>query len=179
MTSSLTPFFRPRGVVVVGASTSPEKLGYGVARNLVYSDYPGAIHFVSKKSGELFNRPLYTDLSQLPDPVDLAILIVPSPATPQTLEACGNCGIHAAIVIASGFREAGPEGAALEAKCLEVAHEYGIRMVGPNCIGSIDTNLPLDTTFLPPPMPARGHIGFISHSGAFCAAIIVSASVTF
>ncbi len=172
MTSSLTPFFRPRGVVVVGASTSPEKLGYGVARNLVYSDYPGAIHFVSKKSGELFNRPLYTDLSQLPDPVDLAILIVPSPATPQTLEACGNCGIHAAIVIASGFREAGPEGAALEAKCLEVAHEYGIRMVGPNCIGSIDTNLPLDTTFLPPPMPARGHIGFISHSGAFCAAII-------
>ena len=172
MSSSLTPFFNPRGVVVVGASTSPEKLGYGAARNLVYSGYNGAIHFVSQKTGELFNRPLYTDLSQVPDPVDLAILIVPAPATPETLEACGQRGIRAAIVVASGFREAGPEGAALEAHCLEVARKHGIRMVGPNCIGSLDTHLPLDTTFLAPPMPARGHIGFVSHSGAFCAAII-------
>jgi acetyltransferase len=172
MSYSLIPFFNPRGVVVVGASTSPEKLGYGAARNLVYSGYKGAIHFVSQKTGELFNRPLYTDLSQMPDPVDLAILIVPAPATPETLEACGQRGIHAAIVVASGFREAGTEGAALEARCLEVAHKHGIRMVGPNCIGSLDTHLPLDTTFLAPPMPARGHIGFVSHSGAFCAAII-------
>ena len=172
MSSPLTPFFNPRGVVVVGASTSPEKLGYGAARNLVYSGYKGAIHFVSQKTGELFNRPLYTDLSQVPDPVDLAMLIVPAPATPATLEACGQRGIRAAIVVASGFREAGPEGAALEARCLEVAHKYSIRMVGPNCIGSLDTHLPLDTTFLAPPMPTRGHIGFVSHSGAFCAAII-------
>jgi len=172
MSSSLTPFFNPRGVVVVGASTSPEKLGYGAARNLVYSGYKGAIHFVSQKTGELFNRPLYTGLSQVPDTVDLAILIVPAPATPETLEACGQRGIRAAIVVASGFREAGPEGAALEAHCLEVAKKHGIRMVGPNCIGSLDTHLPLDTTFLAPPMPAPGHIGFVSHSGAICAAII-------
>jgi acetyltransferase len=172
MPLSLTPFFNPRGVVVVGASTSPEKLGYGAARNLVYSGYTGAIHFAGLKTGELFNRPLYTDLSQVPDPVDLAVLIVPAPATPETLEACGQRGIRAAIVVASGFREAGPEGTALEAQCLEVARKHGIRMVGPNCIGSLDTHLPFDTTFLPPPMPARGHIGFISHSGAFCASII-------
>ena len=169
---SLTPFFNPRGVVLVGASTSHEKLGYGAARNLVYSGYKGAIHFVGLKPGELFNRPLYTDLSQVPDPIDLAVLIVPASFTPETLEACGVRGIRAAIVVASGFREAGPEGAALEVQCLEVAHRYGIRMVGPNCIGSLDTHLPLDTTFLAPPMPARGPIGFISHSGAFCAAII-------
>jgi len=172
MTSSLTPFFNPRGVVVVGASTSPEKLGYGAARNLVYSGYKGAIHFVSQKTGKLFNRPLYTDLSQVPDPVDLAVLIVPAPATPETLEACGQRGIRAVIIVASGFREAGVEGAALEARCLEVAREHGIRMVGPNCIGGLDTHLPLDTTFLAPPIPTRGHIGFVSHSGAFCAAII-------
>lgn len=170
--SPLTPFFNPHGVVIVGASTSPEKLGYGAARNLVYSGYNGAIHFVSQKKGTLFNRPLYTDLSQVPDPVDLAILIVPAPATPETLAVCGRRGIRAAIVVASGFREAGPEGAALEAQCLEVARRHGIRMVGPNCIGSLDTHLPLDTTFLAPPMPAQGHIGFVSHSGAFCAAII-------
>ncbi|MFZ5822089.1 MAG: acetate--CoA ligase family protein [Chloroflexota bacterium] len=172
MPSSLTPFFQPKGVVIIGASTSPEKLGYGAARNLVYSGYNGAIHFVSQKPGTLFNHPLYTDLQQVPDPVDLAVLIVPAPATPATLEACGQRGIRAAIVVASGFREAGPEGAALEARCLETARKHGIRMVGPNCIGSLDTHLPLDTTFLPPPMPARGQIGFISHSGAFCAAII-------
>ncbi len=172
MDTSLTPFFNPRGVVIVGASTSLEKLGYGAARNLVYSGYNGAIHFVGQKTGTLFNRPLDTGLSQVPDPVDLAVLIVPAPATPETLEACGKRGIRAAIVVASGFREAGPEGAALEARCLEAARRHGIRLVGPNCIGSLDTHLPIDTTFLAPPMPARGHIGFVSHSGAFCAAII-------
>jgi len=88
MSSSLTPFFQPKGVVIVGASTSPQKLGYGVARNLVVSGYRGAIHFVSQKSGMLFGRPLYTALSQVPEPVDLAVLIVPAGDTPQALEAC-------------------------------------------------------------------------------------------
>jgi acetyl coenzyme A synthetase (ADP forming)-like protein len=170
--SSLLPFFKPRGVVVIGASTAPEKLGYGAARNLVQSGYLGAIHFVSQKQGELFGRRLYTDLSQVPDPVDLAILIVPPNATPQTIEECGRRGIKAAVIVSSGFREVGAEGAVLEQKCVEAARQYGIRLLGPNCIGTIDTHLPLDTTFLQPPMPAQGHIGFISHSGAFCAAII-------
>jgi acetate---CoA ligase (ADP-forming) len=172
MDSSLIPFFSPRGIVVIGASTSPGKLGYGVARNLIHGGYPGAIHFVRQKPGELFGRPLYTDVSQVPDPVDLAILIVPPEAAPKTIEGCGRHGIQAAIIISSGFREVGAEGAALEQECLDVAREYNVRVLGPNCIGTIDTHLPLDTTFLQPPMPAQGHIGFISHSGAFCAAII-------
>ncbi|HNB86542.1 MAG TPA: CoA-binding protein, partial [Anaerolineales bacterium] len=86
MDKSLTPFFNPRGVVVVGASTSPEKLGYGVARNLIESKYRGAIHFVSQKKGELFGHPLLLSLNEVPDPVDLAILIVPTQSTPQTIE---------------------------------------------------------------------------------------------
>src|SRR5215207_5036801 len=85
MDLSITPFFSPRGVVVIGASTSPEKLGYGVARNLIQSGYLGAIHFVSHKPGEIFGHPLYTELTQVPDPVDLAILIVPPNATPKTI----------------------------------------------------------------------------------------------
>jgi acetyltransferase len=172
MDNSLLPFFRPRGVVVIGASTAPEKLGYGVARNLIQSGYTGAIHFVGQRTGALFGRPLHTNLSQVPDPVDLAILIVPSQTTPQTIAACGQRGIHAAIIMSSGFCEVGEEGAALERQCLEAARAYGVRLLGPNCIGTLDTHLPLDTTFLQPPMPAAGHIGFISHSGAFCAAII-------
>jgi acetyl coenzyme A synthetase (ADP forming)-like protein len=170
--SSLIPFFSPHGIVVIGASTSPEKLGYGVARNLIQCGYQGAVHFVSQKPGELFGRRLYTDLSQVPGPLDLAILIVPPQATPLTIEDCGRRGLKAAIIISSGFREVGPDGAALEQECLAKARSHGIRLLGPNCIGTIDTHLPLDTSFLPPPMPVRGPIGFISHSGAFCAAIV-------
>ena len=172
MTDSLLPFFRPKGVVIVGASTSPEKLGYGAARNLVQSGYSGAIHFVSQKAGTLFERPLYTGIAQVPDPVDLAVLIVPPNAMPETLEACAQRGIRAAVIVTSGFREAGAEGAALEARCVEIARTNDMRFLGPNCIGTLDTHLPLDTTFLQPPMPNTGGIGFISHSGAFCAAII-------
>jgi acetyltransferase len=172
MDSTLTPFFRPQGVVVVGASTSPEKLGYGVARNLVQGGYAGAIHFVSQKAGTLFGRPLYTELGQVPDPVDLAILIVPTQSTPQTIEECGRRGIKAAIIVSSGFREVGAEGAALEQQCVDTARKHSVRFLGPNCIGTLDTHLPLDTTFLQPPMPAQGGIAFVSHSGAFCAAII-------
>ena len=170
--SSLLPFFKPQGVVVIGASTSPEKLGYGVARNLVQSGYQGAIHFVGQKQGTLFERPLYTDLTQVPDPVDLAILIVPPQSTPQTILDCAQRGIKAVTIVSSGFREAGAQGGALEQECLDIAHAQGVRLLGPNCIGTLDTHLPLDTTFLQPPMPTKGGIGFISQSGAFCAAII-------
>src|SRR6266498_1045788 len=140
MDSSLTPFFNPRGVVIFGASTSPEKLGYGVARNLIQSGYQGAIHFVSQKAGELFGRPIHTDLSQIPNPVDLAVLIVPPQAMPKAIEDCGRRGIKAAILVSSGFRDVGAEGAALEQKCIDIAHAQGVRLLGPNCIGTIDTH---------------------------------------
>ena len=172
MTESLLPFFQPQGVVVIGASTSPEKLGYGAARNLIESGYQGAIHFVAQKSGELFGRTIHTSLQDVPNPVDLAILIVPTQATPQAIEECARRGIKAAVIVSAGFREVGAEGAALEQQCVEIARAHGVRLLGPNCIGTIDTHLPLDTTFLQPPMPEKGGIGFISHSGAFAAAII-------
>ncbi|MDP1545040.1 MAG: acetate--CoA ligase family protein [Anaerolineales bacterium] len=172
MDNSLLPFFQPKGVVVIGASTSPEKLGYGVARNLIQSGYTGAIHLVAQKSGEIFGKKIHTNLQDIPDPVDLAILIVPTPATPQAIEVCGKRGIKAAVIVSAGFREVGEEGAELEKRCVEIAHAQGVRLLGPNCIGTIDTHFPLDTTFLQPPMPEKGGIGFISHSGAFAAAIV-------
>lgn len=172
MDSSLIPFFSPSGIVVIGASASPEKLGHGVARNLAASGFQGPIHFVSQKGGELFGRALYTDLASVPDPVDLAVLVVPSNAMVGAIQSCARRGIRAAIMVSAGFREAGPDGAALEQECVALARAAGMRLLGPNCIGTIDTHLPLDTTFLQPPMPAPGGIGFISHSGAFCAAII-------
>ena len=172
MDSSLLPLFQPKGVVVIGASTSTEKLGYGVARNLFQSGYKGAIHLVAQKSGKVFGKKIYTSLQEIPDPVELAILIVPTQATSQAIEECGERGIKAAVIVSAGFREVGEEGAKLEQECVDAAQKHGVRLLGPNCIGTIDTHFPLDTTFLQPPMPDQGGIGFISHSGAFAAAII-------
>ncbi len=172
MKPSLKPFFRPKGVVVVGASTKASKLGYGVARNLVNSGFDGEINFVSQKAGNLFGRPIYTNLEEVPDPVDLAVLIVPAPGVCNALENCKKRGIHAAIVVSSGFRETGQEGAKLEIELMRIAENANIRILGPNCIGLLDTHFPLDTTFLPPPMPFAGDVAFISQSGAICAAII-------
>jgi len=136
------------------------------------SGYPGAIHFVNPKGGTLLERPLHSTLSTIPDPIDLAVLLIPAKFAPQTLEACGQRGIRAAIIASGGFRETNEIGAALEAECLRIAQQYEMRLIGPNCIGLLDTHLPLDTTFLPPPGPNPGSIAFISHSGAICAAII-------
>lgn len=165
-------FFEPKGIVLFGASTTPTSLGFGVARNLVQSGYPGAIHFVNPKGGRLLERPLHPSLATIPDPVDLAVLLIPAKFAPQTLEACGQRGIRAAIIASGGFRETDETGAALEAECLHIAQQYQMRLIGPNCIGLLDTHLPLDTTFLPPPGPNAGDIAFISHSGAICAALI-------
>ena len=169
---SLRAFFNPRGVVVVGASRDPNKLGYGLARNLVQSGYQGAVHLVNPKGGTLLGCPIYPNVAEVPDPADLAVLLIPAHFVSQTLQACGERGIRAAIIAAGGFRETGPEGAALEEECLRVARSYGMRLLGPNCIGLLDTHLPLDTTFLPPPGPTPGEVAFISHSGAICAAVI-------
>ncbi len=170
--SSLAPFFSPHGVAVVGASQDPTKLGYGLARNLVQSNYQGVVHFVNPKGGSLLGRPMVSSIAEVPEPVDLAILLIPARFVAGALRECGQHGLRAAIIGSGGFRETGPEGAALEAECLRVAREFGIRLLGPNCIGLLDTHLPIDATFLSPPGPLPGDVAFISHSGAICAAVI-------
>lgn len=172
MDESLRPFFMPKSVAVLGASQHPEKLGYGLARNLLMSDYRGDIWFVNPKGGELFGRTIYPKIDDVPEPVDLAVLLVPAEAAAESLEACGRAGIRAVILASGGFSEIGEKGAELERQALAIAVKWGIRMVGPNCIGILDTHLPLDTTFLPPPGPPPGSVAFISHSGAICAAVI-------
>ncbi len=169
---SLKPFFNPKGVAVVGASENPTKLGYRLANNLVRSHYQGAVHFVNIKGGQLLNRPIHESVLDVPDPVDLATILIPAPYIADVLRQCGQRGIHAVIVGSGGFREAGPEGKELEKELIAVAKEEGIRMIGPNCIGLLDTHFPIDTTFLPPPGPTPGDVAFISQSGAICAAVI-------
>jgi acetate---CoA ligase (ADP-forming) len=171
-TNELTPFFSPKGVAVVGASQNPVKLSYGLARNLLQSNYPGVVHFVNPKGGSLWGRPIYANLLEVPDPVDLAVLLIPAEVVPQAIENCGKRGIPGVIIGSGGFRETGSEGARLEEECLRIARQYGLRLMGPNCIGLLDTHFPIDATFLPPPGPTPGDVAFISHSGAICAAVI-------
>ncbi len=169
---TLTPFFEPKGVAIIGASTDPNKLGYGLSRNLIQSHYQGAIHFVNPKGGRLLGQTIYRLIGEVPDPVDLAMILIPAPNVPEALKACGERGIPAAIIGAGGFRETSAQGAALEQACLEIAQQYNLRLLGPNCIGLLDTHLPIDITFLPPPGPTPGDVAFLSHSGAICAAVI-------
>jgi acetyltransferase len=164
--------FLPRGIVVIGASHNSSKLGYGLARNLVQSNYKGEVYFVNPKGGRLFNLPVYTSVNLVPDPLDLAAILVPAPVVPRVLQECGERGIKIAIVNSGGFSETGPEGMNLEQECLTTARKFDMCLVGPNSVGILDTHLPLNLTFLPPPGPPPGNTAFISQSGAICASVI-------
>jgi acetyltransferase len=165
---SLKSLFSPDGIVLIGASQDPSKLGYVLARNLIYSGFPGKVHFVNPKGGTLFNQPIHSRLSAVPDPVDLAVILVPAMAVPENLRECGQRGIRAVIISSGGFKETGEQGEDLENACLSIAREYQMRLVGPNCVGLIDTHLPMNTTFLPHSDLPPGEIAFISQSGAIC-----------
>ena len=169
----MTPFFSPNGVALIGASRDPGKLSYGVLRNLIdpQSGYPGPIYPVNPKADEILGLRCYPDISAVPDPVELAIMLIPAGMVPEAVEACGKRGVKAAVIISGGFREVGPEGLARERQTVEIAARYGLRLMGPNGIGVIDTHTPLNTTFVRG-MPARGEIAFLSQSGALCGGII-------
>ena len=169
---SLKPFFEPKSIVVIGVSNNEQKLGYGVAKNLVKSGYNGKINFVNPKGGELFGRKVFASVEQLDESIDLAVIAISAKNVPPMLLACSQKGIKNFIIISSGFREIGQDGAKIEEICKEIQEKEDLRILGPNCIGIIDTNFPIDTTFLPNPHAKRGEIAFVTQSGALGAAII-------
>ncbi len=169
--SDLTVFFRPQGVAVIGASRDPQKLGHGVVRNLLEYRYSGKVYPINPGADEILGLKVYRHIAEVPDPLDLAVIIVPARSVAEELEACGKRGVKNAIVVSGGFRETGPEGAAREAVIKDLAAQYGIQVIGPNCIGTIDTHTPLNTTFVTG-MPRPGDIALVSQSGAMAAAVI-------
>jgi len=168
----LAPMFEPRSVVVIGASQDKSKLGYGVARNLIGSGYPGEIYLVNPRGGELFGKPIIPSIDLLEKEIDLALVVVRAELVPNILIACSQIGIKHFIILTSGFKESGDEGKAIEYASKKIADEYRLRILGPNCVGIIDTHLPIDTTFIQPPMPLKGNIAFVTQSGALSAALI-------
>jgi len=165
MASSLKPFFEPKGVAIIGASDKPDKLSHGILKNLTLYGYSGGIYPVNPKTSEILGKKCYADITSVPDPVDLAVVILPAPAIPQVLEDCAKRGIKAVTVISGGFKEVGEQGRDLEKHILSITRKHGMRLIGPNCVGTLNRINGLDTTFIKG-IPAKGGIGFISQSGA-------------
>lgn len=171
MPDGLKPFFAPRGVAIIGASASPTKLSFGILRNLSLYGFTGQIAPVNPKEAQILGFKSYPDISAVPDPVDLAVIVLPAPLVPGVLEDCGKRGLKAVIVITGGFKEIGPEGAAIEKSLVTIARRYSMRIIGPNCVGTLDMYTGLNTTFIQG-QPARGGIGFVSQSGAVVGGVV-------
>lgn len=166
-------FFEPSSVAVIGASRDPEKLGFAVLHNLVEGGYAekGAVYPINPKAEAILGLQAYASVMDVPGPIDLAVIVIPYPYVPDALRVCGEKGIPAAIVISAGFREAGMEGLERERELLAIATEYSIRLIGPNCLGVIDTHTPLNASFSAG-TPPRGPMAFMSQSGALGTAIL-------
>jgi acetyltransferase len=167
----LTRLFAPRTVAVIGASRDPDKVGYRVVENLVKGGFEGAIYPVNPSATEVLGLRAYPSLPDIPEAVDLAVVVLPAPVVLQTIEMCAAHGVGAAIVISAGFREVGGKGAELEEALRRRVKELGIRVLGPNCLGLIVTESRLNATFAKG-MPPSGGIAFVSQSGALCTAAL-------
>ena len=169
----LEEFFDPKSVAVVGASTSPEKLGYAVLENLVNGGYAkvGKIFPINPKADEILGQKAYPSVLDVPENIDLAVIVIPYPYVPAVLEECGKKKIPGVVVISAGFREAGMEGLERELELLEIAKKYQLRLIGPNCLGIIDTFTPINASFSAG-TPPQGPMAFMSQSGALGTAIL-------
>jgi len=168
---SLDAIFRPRSIAVIGASRTPGKVGYILTENIISSGYEGKIHPVNPNADEILGLKSYPSVLDVPGEVDLAVISIPSRFVLDVAEECGEKGVKAVVVISAGFKEIGREGALLEDKLVEVGEKYGMRIQGPNCLGFINTETPLNLSFAAA-MPRKGRIGFISQSGALGTAVL-------
>jgi acetyl coenzyme A synthetase (ADP forming)-like protein len=156
-------------IAVVGASQDPNKVGYAIMRNLL--SFQGSVYPVNPKAAEILGRKAYPSLSQIPENVDIVIVAIPANGVPQVLREAGEKKIPLAIIISSGFRETGETGRKLEEEVLTVARQYGVRIMGPNCLGLMLPHQGINTTF-DSVSPKPGKIAFISQSGAIITTIV-------
>lgn len=167
----ITPIFEARSVAVVGASERPGSLGTVVFRNLTEAGFKGPIYPVNPKYQSVQERDCFGSVTDLDDPVDLAVIVTPAAAVPRVLEDCGTRGVPAAVILSAGFREAGATGKALEESVLDTARRHSIRFIGPNCLGVMRPDIALNATFSQS-MAKPGQIALVSQSGAMCTAML-------
>jgi acetyl coenzyme A synthetase (ADP forming)-like protein len=167
--SLLPEILNARSIALIGATPEPNKVGYAVLRNLLA--FPGKLYPVNPKHLKILGRTVYPDLGSIPDPVDIAVIVVPARFVPKIVQEAGEKGVPLAIIISSGFRESGNVGEELEQQVLAIAKRYNLRIMGPNCLGLMLPHQGINTTF-DPISPRPGNIAFISQSGAIISTIV-------
>ncbi len=168
--NDLSAIFTPKSVAVIGASSSPEKLGFQILKNIRDAGFKGPIYPVNPKATAILDLPCYPSIGAVDGAPELAVIIVPAGAVPATLADCGVKGVKGAVVISGGFGESGPEGEALQRQAVEVALAHKIRMVGPNCQGVNNPYHGLCASW--PLLTMRGAIAVVSQSGTVAAALM-------
>lgn len=167
----LEAFSEPASIAVIGASREPGKVGHQILNNILSSGFKGKIFPVNPNCTSLLGLKCYPKVLDVPGEVDLGIIAVPATIVPSVVEDSGRKGLKALIVVSAGFKEAGGEGSKLEKQIVETCRQYNVRLLGPNCLGIIDTHSPLNASFALE-MPIKGNIAFVSQSGALGTAIL-------
>ena len=173
MIDSIDKLFSPTSIAIIGATNRPGSVGQAVMRNLIQGEFQGVLYPVHPKLTSIYGVKAYPTLSDIPDPVELAVIIIKPEAVPELLEEAAGKGVTGAVVITAGFKEIGGQGAELEKQIQAIASRHGIRLVGPNCLGVINTDegVRMNASFARK-MPRPGNIGFISQSGALCTSVL-------
>jgi acyl-CoA synthetase (NDP forming) len=173
MENAMDTIFNPTSIAIVGATNRPQSVGHAVIRNLIQGEYQGVLYPVHPALKSIFGVKTYKNLGDIPDPVVLVIIIIKPEMVPAVMEAAAKKGTCSAVVITAGFKEVGGQGAVLEKRLQELAARHHIRLVGPNCLGVINTNavVRMNASFARK-MPRPGNIAFISQSGALCTSIL-------
>ncbi|MEM0087047.1 MAG: CoA-binding protein [Candidatus Micrarchaeaceae archaeon] len=165
---NLNYVFNPRSVAVIGASRDPGKVGHIILQNYIDGGYSGRLYPVNNKAvDQIMGLKAYKSVKDIKSEIDLAVIAVPAVAVPQVLTECGQAGVKGAVVVSGGFAEVGEK--SLQDEIVEIAHKYGIAMIGPNCLGVMDPKSRIDTLFLPTyklSRPKIGGVSFVSQSGA-------------
>ncbi|MEJ7870678.1 MAG: bifunctional acetate--CoA ligase family protein/GNAT family N-acetyltransferase [Rubrobacteraceae bacterium] len=167
----LDAIFRPETVALIGATDKIGSVGRTVMRNLISSPFGGTVYPVNPNRPNVLGIKAYPSISEVPEQVDLAVIVSPAPTVPGIMRECAEAGVEEAIVISAGFKEAGEEGAELERQVLEEARRGRMRVVGPNCLGVMSPVSGLNATFAGS-MALPGNVAFLSQSGALCTAIL-------
>ena len=171
--SALHDFLAPDAIAIIGASTDPTKRGYKAMVGLIKGNYRGKVYPINPKVSEILGVPTCASLDDVPGPIDLALICTPAKTLPGLMAECGRKGVKGAVILASGFRETGPEGAKLEQEVLDAARAGGVRIIGPNTSGMF--NLHKNVNLLDLRTAKPGDIGFISQSGNMLLSLVLEA----
>ncbi|GAB4261445.1 MAG: GNAT family N-acetyltransferase [Methylomicrobium sp.] len=167
----LSRFFTPKTVAIIGASERVESVGHRILVNMQEAGFSGGLYPVNNKRKEILGLKAYPTIDAIPDKVELAVIATPAPTVPALVRQCGEKGVDSIVIITAGFAELGTEGKHLQQEVLDIAHRYGIRIVGPNCLGIIRPSGHLNATF-GSGVIKDGNLALLSQSGAVCTAIL-------